>query len=66
MEEHTQNMEEIQDFFQKARNVEDEDDLLEELNQLEAAQIEEEMDRMKVRSGKLEGIAQTGLIKACN
>eukprot|EP00347_Sterkiella_histriomuscorum_P010851 403374681 len=66
MEEHTQNMEEIQDFFQKARNVEDEDDLLEELNQLEAAQIEEEMDRMKVGAGKLEGIAQGGQIKASN
>ena len=47
-------MEEKQQFFIDAGKTEDEDELLDELNQLEADMLENEMEQMEIGSGVID------------
>ncbi|CDW89679.1 vacuolar sorting protein [Stylonychia lemnae] len=48
LDEQQQDMEEVQDFFIKSSQVENEDELLDELNELEAFQAQEELDQIDI------------------
>lgn len=55
-------MEEKRDFFVRAGQIEDEDDLMDELNQLEADLAEEELEGLDIGTGPIananEGVRQ--------
>jgi S-adenosylhomocysteine hydrolase len=46
-------MQEKQDFFIRAGQVEDEDDLLDELNELEAEMAEDELAQLEIGAGAI-------------
>lgn len=47
-------MEEKTDFFIRAGQIEDQDELLDELEELEAKMAEEELEGLEVGTGKIE------------
>lgn len=61
IEEQNADMEEKRDFFVRAGQIEDEDDLMDELNQLEADMAEDELAELEIGAGSLsDPIKQTG------
>ena len=54
IEEQNADMEEKRDFFVRAGAIEDEDDLLDELNELEAELAAEEFEGIEIGSGAVE------------
>jgi hypothetical protein len=48
-------MEEKQDFFIQAGRIDNEDELLDELNELEAEMAEDELAQLELGSGPLKG-----------
>ncbi len=57
-------MEEKQEFFVRAGQIEDEDELMDELNELEAQMAEEEFDQMDVGTGAVEYGKKEAPVKA--
>ena len=53
IEEQNADMEEKREFFVRAGQIEDEDDLMDELNQLEADLAEDELAELEIGSGSL-------------
>lgn len=47
-------MEEKRDFFVRAGQIEDEDELMDELNDLEAEMAQEELDNIEIGHGAVE------------
>jgi hypothetical protein len=58
LEDQKQQMEERADFFIQAGKLEDDDDLMDELNELEAESAAHELEALEIGSGAIKGNAQ--------
>lgn len=58
LEEQQADMEEKQEFFVRAGQIENEDELLDELNELEAEMAMEDFEGVDIATGAIEGVEE--------